>query len=124
MAGARQCTGARRANIHACSAALAIAAVRLRRVASSKEKSAINRILVRSGLIRDSLVSTEEWVGVVGFLTDGMTRALIGYGRHFLAKLLVHILPRLAWRSFGLGLCRRPRRVHHQPHLRRERHHS
>ncbi|CAM9231265.1 unnamed protein product, partial [Laminaria digitata] len=56
--GACRCTGGRRFGPHACSAALAIAAVRHKKVASSKQKFAIKRILVKSGIIRDSLVRT------------------------------------------------------------------
>ena len=57
-AGAPVCTGERAREPHACHAALAVAAVRLEppRNVSASEKTAINRILVKSGIIRDSLV--------------------------------------------------------------------
>lgn len=56
-AGALECSGERRGGDHACLAALAIAAIKLKRKASVQEKAAITRILVKSGMIRDSLVS-------------------------------------------------------------------
>lgn len=56
-AGALECSGERRGGDHACLAALAIAAVKLERKASFEEEAAITRILVKSGIIRDSLVS-------------------------------------------------------------------
>ena len=56
-AGAPECSGLRKSGPHACSAALAVAAVKLERKASLKEKAAITGIIVKSGIIRDSLVS-------------------------------------------------------------------
>ncbi|CAM9482483.1 unnamed protein product [Scytosiphon promiscuus] len=56
--GAHECLGERRAHAHACSAALSIAALKLKRVVSDREMAAINTILVKSGIIRDSLVRT------------------------------------------------------------------
>lgn len=55
-AGACECVGERRAGAHACSATLAVAAIELKRVVSDREKAAINLILGKSGIIRDSLV--------------------------------------------------------------------
>lgn len=56
-AGAIECSGERRNGPHACLAALAVAAIKLERKASSIEKASITRILTNSGIIRDSLVS-------------------------------------------------------------------
>ncbi|CAN0181467.1 unnamed protein product, partial [Ectocarpus sp. 12 AP-2014] len=56
--GARDCFGGRRVCAHACSGALAVAAVKLKRKASSQEMAHIKLILAKSGIIRDSLVRT------------------------------------------------------------------
>ncbi|CAM9326431.1 unnamed protein product, partial [Hapterophycus canaliculatus] len=56
--GAYKCVGERRAGAHACSAALAIAALKLKRAVSDQEMTAINLVLAKSGMIRDSLVRT------------------------------------------------------------------
>ncbi|CAN0106358.1 unnamed protein product, partial [Ectocarpus sp. 12 AP-2014] len=57
-AGARDCFGGRRVCAHACSGALAVAAVELKRKASSQEMAHIKLILAKSGIIRDSVVRT------------------------------------------------------------------
>eukprot|EP00752_Nemacystus_decipiens_P004042 g3701.t1 len=56
--GAPECSGERKGGDHACPAALAIAAVKLKRKPSRKEEASISRILFKSGTIRDSLVRT------------------------------------------------------------------
>ncbi|CAB1113462.1 unnamed protein product [Ectocarpus sp. CCAP 1310/34] len=56
--GARDCFGGRRVCAHGCTGALAVAATKLKRKASSQEMAHIKLILAKSGIIRDSLVRT------------------------------------------------------------------
>lgn len=63
-AGAPECSGERRGGDHACSAALAIAAVKLKKNPSLEEHASITQILVKSGIIRDSLVSDSLHAGI------------------------------------------------------------